>query len=305
MIRGAALVGVIAALGVAGAVAAATGAQPDWPDALAGRLQRIKETGVVRLGYRENAIPFSYLGAGAQPVGYSIDLCKAVVATIADDLGGATPAIEYVPVTAQDRITLVVSGAVDLECGATTNTAERRKEVAFSPTIFVTGTRIAVPRGSAIRDYADLAGRKVCIVRGTTNEAAMREIDRLRGLRIEFVSADDYREALALLLSGSAEALAADDVLLRGVLAEAGKAREVRLVGDVLAFEPYGIMYARDDPGLAAAVDRTIRDLAANREIVWLYNRWFIRPLPSGQRLDLPMGPQLRRSLELLGLPSD
>jgi glutamate/aspartate transport system substrate-binding protein len=208
-------------------------------------------------------------------------------------------------VTAQDRVERVRSGAVDLECGSTTATAARRREVAFSPVVFVTGTRLAVPRTSPVRDVVDVAGRKVVVVAGTTNDAAMREVDRLRGLRVSFVVARDYREALALVADGKAEALAADDVLLRGLLVELGRADQLHLVGEMLSFEPYGLMYPRGDPALADAVERTLRELAASREILWLYDRWFARPLPSGGSMNLPMGVELRRSLELIGLPPD
>lgn len=171
--------------------------------------------------------------------------------------------------------------------------------------IFVTGTRLAVPRGSRIRDPNDLRGRPVAVVSGTTNEAAMREYDRLNGLATRFVTADDYRAALTLLTTGGEDALAADDILLRGLLAQTRQSTEFRLVGDMLSFEPYGIVYARGDGALADAVERTLRGLAESREIVWLYDRWFVRPLPSGERIGLPMGTQLRRSLELLGLPPE
>jgi glutamate/aspartate transport system substrate-binding protein len=248
--------------------------------------------------------PFSFLGPDARPIGYSLDLCHAIVATLAADLD-LPLAVEYVRVTAQDRIARVQSGAVDLECGSTTNTPERRREVGFSPVIFYTGTRLAVPRASAIRDAAGVAGRRVAVLAGTTNEAAMRELDRRRGLAITFVPASDYREALALLADGKADALAADEVLLRGLLVETGRTGDFRLVGEMLSFEPYGILYPRDDPALGDAVDRTLRELAASREILWLYDRWFVRPLPSGGRMDLPMSVQLRRSLELIGLPPD
>lgn len=280
-------------------------APQDWVGALSGRLQRIKETGVIRLGYRENAIPFSFLGPDGKPVGYSLDLCAAIAATIADNLGGETIGIEYVRVTAQDRIERVVSGAVDLECGSTTNTAQRRRQVAFSPVIFVTGTRLAVLRGSNVRDANDLRGLSVIVIPGTTNDATMRELDRLRGLALKFVTADDYRRALDLLASGRAAALAADEILLRGLLAETGRVADFRLVGEMLSFEPYGIMYPRDDPALADAVDGALRHLAESREIIWLYERWFVRKLPSGQRLELPMSTELRRSFELIGLPTD
>ena len=284
----------------AGAVA---GAPPGWPDALTGRLAHIKDTRLVHLGYREQAIPFSYVDAGGKPVGYTLDLCAAVVAAIAEDLGGAPIAVDYVAVTAENRIERVLSGAVDLECGATTSTAERRQQVAFSPAIFVTGTRIAVRRGSAVHGYADLRGLPVAVVRGTTSEAAMRTIDRLQRLALRFVAADDYREALSLLETGKVAALAADDVLLRGLLADAGRTTAVRLVGAMLSFEPYGIVYPRGDPGLAAAVERALRELARSREIVWIYDRWLLRPLPGRGPIGLPMSVQLRRSLELLGLP--
>jgi glutamate/aspartate transport system substrate-binding protein len=280
-------------------------ADPRWEDALAGRLRQIKETRVVRLGYRESAIPFSYVGAEGRPVGYTLDLCRAIVATIGADLGDVELGIDYVPVTPLNRIQQVVSGAVDLECGTTTNTAERRQQVAFSPVIFVTGTRIAVPRGSAIRDLKDLRGRPVVVVSGTTNATAIREYDRLNGLAIRFVTADDYRAALMLLTTGSADAMAVDDILLRGLLTETKQSTAFRLVGDMLSFETYGIMYARGDRALADAVERTLRGLAESREITWIYDHWFLRQLPSGGRLGLPMSTQLRRSFELLGLPPE
>lgn len=280
-------------------------AMRQWEGALTGRLVRIKETGAVRVGFREGAVPFSYLGPDGKPVGYSLDLCERIVATIGSDLGVPNLRIEHVRVSVQDRIDRVVTGAVDLECGATTNTAERRKRVAFSPAIFVTGTRLAVPRGSAIRDLRDLGGRKVAVVRGTSNEAAVRELDRLRRLGMTIAVMEDYRAALGLLESGSVDALAADDVLLHAYLAETGKHGTIRLVGEMLSFEPYGIMYPRDDPALADVVTRALRALAESREIVWIYNRWFMRPLPSGRQLALPMGPQLSGSLELIGLPPD
>ena len=294
---------VVAALAAAGAAFAVPADAREWPDALTGALARIKATGTVRLGYRDSAIPFAYAGPDGRPVGYSLDLCHAVVATIADDLGIASPRVEYVRVTAHDRIERVASGAVDLECGATTITGERRRTVAFSPVIFVTGTRLAVPRGSAVRDVAALAGRRVAVVGGTTNEAAMREVDRLRKLNLALVVATDYPDALALVAGGRADALAADEALLRGLLVESGRAGEFRIVGDLLSFEPYGIVLARDDPALADAIDRTLRALAASREIVWIYDRWFVRPLAGGRVVGMPMSTQLKRSFELLGLP--
>ncbi len=276
-----------------------------WPDALSARMQRIKDTQVVRLGYRDGAIPFSFVGSDGKPVGYSLELCRAIVATLAEDLGVPALRTEYVRVSAQDRIERVVSGAVDFECGSTTITRARSERVAFSPVIFVTGTRLAVPRDSAIRGLTDLAGRRVAVVGGTTNEAAMRELDRLRGLGATFVVADDYRDALAVVSGGKADALAADEALLRGVLAETGSERDFRVVGPMFSFEPYGIAFPRGEAAFADAVERTLRALAESREIAWIYNRWFVRPLPGGRSVDMPMSVELRRAFELLGLPPD
>jgi len=295
------LFGLVLAFGAGTALAAA----PDWPDAVGGRLARIHATRVIRLGYRENAIPFSYLGPDAKPVGYSLDLCQAIVLTLAAELDLPTLRVEYVRVTAQDRIERVRSGAVDVECGSTTITAQRQREVAFSPVIFITGTRLAVARASTIRDIADVARRRVAVIAGTTNETAMRELDRLRGLGVTFVVANDYRDALALLGSGNVDAFAADDVLLRGLLAETGRTRDFRLIGEMLSFEAYGLMYPRDDSALAEIVARTLREQASSRELLWTYDRWFVRTLPAGGRMDLPMSVELRRSLELIGLPPD
>jgi len=293
----------ILALAIAwnGAVAAPV----DSADALAPSLARIKATGVVRLGYRDDALPFSYVGPDGTPVGYSIDLCRAVADTLAEDIGLPALGTAFVRVTAQDRIERVASHAVDLECGSTSITSARRQRVAFSPVIFLTGTRLAVARASRVRGMSDLAGGRVAVVGGTTNEAAVREIDRLRGLKLVIVVVADYSEALALLSSGRADALAADEVLLRGLLLDTGRSDDFRLVGEQFSFEPYGIVYALEDAALADAVERTFAALAASREIAWTYERWFVRSLPSGRSLSIPMSVELRRSWEVLGLPPD
>jgi glutamate/aspartate transport system substrate-binding protein len=273
--------------------------------ALTGALKRIKETGAVRIGYREHALPFSFVAATGNPYGYSIDVCQAIVESIAEAVGVARLRIEYRKVTPADRIDQVSAGVVDLECGSTTNTAERRRRVAFSPLIYISGTRLLVKRGSPIRSARDLAGRKVVVARGTTNEDAMRNFARTLGKGFVVETADDYPQALAMLASGGADALAADDVLIAGMLAEKGLRGQYAMVGDLLSFEPYGIMLAAGDAPLAEAVAAAFRHLAETREIRWIYNKWFLRSLPSGIRLELPMSARLERSFQVLGLPVD
>ena len=289
----------LAGLLMAGAPCAAAQTTDEPPArALTGVLKRIKETGVVRLGYREHAVPFSYAGSDGRPYGYSIDICHAIVESIAEAVGGTAPRVEYRRVTPLDRFDQVAAGQVDLECGSTTNTAERRKRVAFSPLTFIAGTRLLVARGSPVRSVRDLAGRTIVVARGTMTDMLANE-----GYTVEAV--EDFPQALEWLASGKAAALAADDILIAGYLAEKGLARKYAAVGDLLSFEPYGIMYSAGDGPFGEAVDMAFRRLATTREIRSIYNKWFLRTLPSGFRLGLPMEARLERSFQVLGLPSD
>ena len=273
--------------------------------ALTGVLKRIKDAGAVRIGYREHAVPFSFAGQGGRPYGYSMDICDAIVESIAEAVGVAALKVEYRRVTPADRIDQVADGRIDLECGSSTNTAERRTRVAFSPLIFIAGTRLLVRRGSPVRSARDLAGKRVVVAGGTTNEDILRRLAAApgRGFVVEAVS--DYPQGLQQIATGKADALAADDILLAGYLAENGLRGEYAIVGDLLSYEPYGIMFARDDRPLDEAVDKAFRQLAATGEIRSIYNKWFLRGLPSGYRLGLPMSAQLERSFQVLGLPPD
>ncbi|MGH8634932.1 MAG: amino acid ABC transporter substrate-binding protein [Burkholderiales bacterium] len=291
----------VAFLAAAGAFAQPADEAP--ARALTGVLKRIKEAGVVRIGYRESAVPFSFAGPDGRPYGYSIDLCQAIVEDIAEAIGVAFLRTEYRRVTPADRIEQVVEGRIDLECGATTNTAERRKRVEFSPLIFIAGTRLLVMRGSVVHSARDLAGRRVAVVRGTTNADAMNQLAASRGMVV--VTEDDYAQAIEKLASGKVDALAADDILLAGYLAEKGLRRQYAVVGDLLTYEPYGIMFARGDAPLAETVHATFRRLATTRELRWIYNKWFLRSLPSGVRLGLPLSGHLERSFQILGLPPE
>lgn len=278
-------------------------AQPADADAqaLSGVLKRIHDTATVRVGYREGAVPFSARAARGDPYGYSIDLCNAVIEDLAQSVRGRRLAVEFRKVTPADRIEQVVDGRVDLECGSTTNTAERRKRVAFSPIIFIAGTQLMVRRGSPIRSLRDTAGRTVVVVSGTTNEQVLRgQSARVRGLRV--VTAADYPAALAELDRGAADAFAGDNILLAAYLAEHGLQRRYAIVGELLSYEPYGLMFARDD-ALAAVVLATLKRLATTRELAVIYNTWFLRPLPSGVRLNVPMSIALERSFGALGMP--
>jgi len=274
-------------------------------EVLSGTLKRVAQAGTIRLGYRTDAAPFSFVSKAGEVQGYSIELCRAIAEAIGDAIGGVPPRIEFRQVTAADRLDRVAAGEVDLECGSTTNTTARRQRVAFSPLIFITGTRLAVRRDAGIRGLADLGGRSVAVVRGTTNEEALRDIVARHGLKVGIVATDDLPQAFALLASGRVDAIGGDDVLLVGHLVRTGARARHAIVGALLTFERYGIAFARDDPQLAAVVDRAMRDLAGSGELRRIYNKWFVRTLPNGERLGMPMSPELTRAFEILGMPPE
>ena len=272
------------------------------PAVLSGTLKTIRETGAVTIGYREASFPFSYVRQGGAPVGYSIDLCGGIVDEIRRELAGAAIEIRYVPVTADTRIDAVKSGKVDLECGSTTSNIERQKSVAFSPIIFVAGTKLLVKRGSGIGSYRDLAGKTLVVTSGTTNETAMRLLNDRYKLGITIVAGKDHQESYDMLVAGKAAAFATDDVLLYGFIA-ANKAQDtLAVVGDFITYEPYGIMFRKDDPQMADAVGRAFVVMAQTGSLVATYHKWFLEKTPTGEFLNLPPSLQLTESLRTLGI---
>ena len=271
--------------------------QEDSPTTLTGTLRKARDSGSITLAYRASSIPFSYLSPRGEPIGYSIDLCKLLVDAISEEIG-RTIAIKWQPVTPESRIASIASGQSDLECGSTTSNLERRKLVAFSPTIFVSGTKLLVKKGSSIRSFRDLGGKKVVVTAGTTNEAAMREIARKFKLDFVLLTAADHAASFAMLTAGEVDAFATDDVLLYGLLAQNKRQADYVVTGEFLSYDPYAIMYRKDDPQLARVIVDAFHALAADREIERRYERWFLRKLPSGVSLDLPMSPQLETTIQ-------
>jgi len=271
---------------------------PPAPAAWSSTRDSKDQSGTIALGYRESSVPFSYIGPRKEPIGYSVELCKALVASIEDAVNRSLT-VRWEPVTSDNRIDAVTSGRVDLECGSTTSNVERQKRVAFSPIVFVAGTKVMVRKGSPIRSFRDLAGKKVAVTAGTTNEKALRDLDRKFALGLQLQIVPDHAEGFARVANGEADAFATDDVLLYGLIAEnAAKGGAYQVIGDYLSYDPYGIMYRRDDPQLAQVVKDTFQNLAADGEIERQYKRWFLQRLPSGKSLDMPMSAQLESIIE-------
>jgi len=271
--------------------------------ALSGTLKKIKDSGTITLGYRESSLPFSYLNHRQQPIGYSIDLCREVVEEAATELDGMATKIALAPVTAADRLEKVKTGAIDLECGSTTSNLQRQKDVAFSPIFFVAGTKLMVPKASSVGSYRDLAGKTAVVTAGTTNEAALRTLSDKQKLGINIVTARDHAQSFAMLAAGKADAFATDDVLLYGIIATEPSAHDMKVVGEYLSYDPYGLVYRRGDPAFAAVVEHAFARMAAERRLTELYNKWFLRRLPTGETVNLPMSPQLEEIFRVLGQP--
>lgn len=271
------------------------------PAELSGTLAKVRASGSITLGFRESSVPFSFLSPRNEPVGYSVELCKALVSSIEDAINRSL-AIRWVPVTAASRIDAVESGQVDLECGSTTSNLERQKRVAFSPTIFVSGTRLMVKKGSPVRSFRDLAGRKVAVTAGTTNEKALRDLDARFKLGMAIIVSPEHSQSFDLVANGQADAFATDDVLLSGLIAQRGAKADFTVLGDELSYDPYGIMFRKNDPQLAKVVKDAFQILAEDGEMERQYRRWFLRKLPNGESIDLPMSAQLASIIEAMAV---
>jgi glutamate/aspartate transport system substrate-binding protein len=280
-------------------LATAAGAQSGG-EGLSPTLAKIASTHVVHLGYRESSPPFSFLDQANRPIGYSLELCEAVVDEIGVEVDDSSLKIDYVKVTSDDRIPAVVTGKIDLECGSTTANAERAKQVAFSPLMFVAGTKLMVPKDSTISLPKDLQGKTVVVTKGTTNEQAMRALDKKFTLGLNIVVSPDHEQSYQMLVDGKADAFATDDILLYGLIARHKSQDKFRVTGDYLSYDPYGIMYRKGEPQLAAVVERAFRKLGTNHDLIPLYNKWFTSRLSTGERLNVAISPQLEDSFKAL-----
>jgi glutamate/aspartate transport system substrate-binding protein len=293
-------------------------AQAQGDAALTGTLKTISDRGTIMIGYRDSALPFSFLNQAKQPVGFSLDLCHGIAEDVAralsrDLLEADAPAwqtgvrIVYVPVAADERLPKVVSGAIDLECGSTTANAERAKTVAFSPVFFLAGTKLMVPlaggEGGRVASYRDLAGGTVVVGAATTNAEVMRRLADRVTPKISVVEAPGLEAAYAMLAAGKAGAFASDDILLSGFIATHPDGRRFGIVGDYLSYEPYAITLRRDDAAFADLVVASFERMASEGTLNRLYDRWLVDQLPNGETLNVPISPHLAEMYRILGQP--
>jgi glutamate/aspartate transport system substrate-binding protein len=266
-------------------------------------LKKIKDTGVVKIGNRDSSVPLSYLDDKQRPIGYGVDICMKVVDAIKKELKMPGLKVEFVPVTSQTRIPILTGGNIDLECGSTTNSVERQKQVAFAPTYFMTGTKIIVKKSSGIKSYDDLKGKTVVFTSGTTNERAMKAYSDEHKLGIHFIPSKDHAESFLAVETGRAVAFPMDDVILYGLRAGAKNPNDFEVIGPFLSDDPYGIMMRKDDPQFKKVVDGAVTALYKSGEITRIYHKWFESKIPpKGINLNMPMSDALK---ELVKNPSD
>ncbi|UCV04066.1 glutamate/aspartate ABC transporter substrate-binding protein [Dechloromonas denitrificans] len=258
-------------------------------------LKKIKETGTITLGHRESSIPFSYYDDKQQVIGYSHELMLKAVDGIKDNLKLAKIDTKLMPVTSANRITLIQNGTVDIECGSTTNNLDRQKQVAFSTTIFVIGTKLMVKKTAGITDFADLAGKNVVTTAGTTSERLLRKMNEDKKMGMNVISAKDHGEAFLTLETGRAVAFMMDDALLFGEMAKAKKPGDWTVVGTAQSKEAYGCMLRKDDPGFKKVVDAALTKVMTSGEADKIYAKWFMNPIPpKGLNLNMPLSDEMK-----------
>ena len=266
-------------------------------------LKKIKDSGTIALGHRESSIPFSYYDDKQQVVGYSQELMLKVVDAVKAELKLPALAVKLTPVTSQNRIPLVQNGTVDIECGSTTNNAERGRQVAFSNTIFIIGTRLMTKKESGIKDFPDLAGKNVVTTAGTTSERLIRKMNEDKKLAMNIISAKDHGESFLTLETGRAVAFMMDDALLYGELAKARRPAEWTIVGTPQSFEAYGCMMRKDDPAFKKVADAALAKAMTSGEAEAIYKKWFTQPIPpKGLNLNFPISEAM---LKLYKAPND
>ena len=260
-----------------------------------GTLARIKQSGVISLGHRESSIPFSYYDNEQHVVGYSYDLQMMAVEAVKKELGLKDLKVKLTPVTSQNRIPLVQNGTIDLECGSTTNNLERQKQVSFSTTIFIIGTRLLTKKDSGIKDFPDLAGKNVVTTAGTTSERLLRKMNEEKNMGMNIISAKDHGESFLTLEGGRAVAFMMDDALLAGEMAKARKPDDWHIVGTPQSREAYGCMLPKDDAAFKKVVDAALTRAMTSGGAEKLYKKWFQSPIPpKGLNLNLPLSDDMK-----------
>ncbi|MBC7501570.1 MAG: amino acid ABC transporter substrate-binding protein [Herminiimonas sp.] len=265
-------------------------------------LVKIRQTGTVTLAYRESP-PFSYTDENKQIVGYSMAVCLKMVDALRRELKLPNLAVAYLPVDSATRFPAIMEGKADLECGSTTNNADRRSRVGFAIPHFYSSVRMLVKTNTGIKNWTDLKNRTIAITKSTTTVDLLNERNSIRSLNIKVVEGKDDYDSFSMIDQGKADAFPMDDVLLYSLKATAKNPSSYTVVGEPLSIEPYSIMLRKDDAAFKKIIDSELIRLVDTREIYKIYDYWFTSASgPKGTNMSMPMGYLLRDSLKY---PSD
>ena len=258
-------------------------------------LDRIQKDGRIVIAYRESSVPFSYLNANKKPVGYAIELCHRLAEAVRKKVAMSKLELSYTMVTPANRINKIADGQADLECGSTTNNAERRQKVAFTVPHYITGARYLVRSNAPIEELRDFEKRSLASTKGTTVIKAIDQANRERLLGIKISEVPDHAKGVEMVERGEVDGFAMDDVLLYGLRAGRQDPNKLKVVGKFLTIEPLAIMLSKDDPAFKQIVDEAMKRLIASREAHAIYEKWFIQPIPpKNASLNLPMNYLLK-----------
>jgi glutamate/aspartate transport system substrate-binding protein len=271
---------------------------------LTGTLKKIKDSGAITIGYRDSSVPFSYLDGDQKPVGYAYEICRKIADGVKANLKMDKLEVKLNPVTSATRIPLIANGTIDLECGSTTNNADRQKQAAFTNTHFLTATRYVAKKDKKLDKIEDLKGRTVVSTSGTTNIRQINEANTERKMGLTILPAKDHAEAFLMVETGRADAFVMDDVLLASLMAGSKTPDAYAISTEALSKpEPYGIMLRKDDAPFKAVVDEATAKLYKSPEGKALYEKWFTQPIPPrGINLKLPMSEAMQKQFST---PSD
>ncbi len=242
--------------------------------AMRGTLEQIKASGTLNLGYREAAPPFSFPGPDGQPVGYSVDICTEIAAAIQKQLG-VNLRINWVPVTADNRIDMVTQGKIDIECGTTTVSLSRQERVDFSLLTFVDGGGFLIKPGFNLHVPADLANKRIAVIPGTTTESALTKFLKDESVTAKLIPVKNHLEGRTAVETGLAEAFASDRGVLIGLVVTANDSSSLAIPFFQFSYEPYGFMVRRNDADFRLAVNRALAELYRSGAVAQIYDRWF------------------------------
>lgn len=261
---------------------------------LSGRLARIKETGILVAAHGETGIPFTYLNDG-KPAGFGVDITTRILDGLREQLGNPNIRIRWNAVTLSTRLPMVAGNAVDIECAATTNTRQRQATVAFSKTIFVSDEGIVSRRNAGIKDYADLAGKRVAVVAGTPNAQSLKELAEAGKMKIEIIEVRNNRNSMRMVADGRADAFVAAKPILAGQVAGLGDAGDFTIVGNGRFREAFACVLPKDDPAFKQVVDQVLAGMMKSGEMERIYDKWFMKPIPPrNATINLPLNDATR-----------